>query len=390
MNRPSKSICFVNPLTLFGTVGGAEVQIYYLAAEALKRNWSVSYVTQPEQIPKQIPEELRRDFRFIPFDQSGDEKKDLAGMSQVLTSIDADLYYQRGRKLWTWFTGEFARKSGKPLIYAASMDLDCKKHKFVFRRTGGLKAVYKNISRMSGDRKLDKLTLQGIHQASQILAQTEQQKTGFKKNLGLESFLFPNIHPVPESASIVKSSPPVVLWLATVKAWKQPEVFIRAAENLQHLSCRFILAGQLSDSRLIDPIRKAEASLNNFEYHPDISFEESNRLIGRASLFVNTSRNEEGFPNTYIQAWLRQTPTLTLRFDPDEVIQKHRLGEHCGSVRRLEKAIESYIESPQKRQEAGKRARHYAIEHHGLEKKAEDFFELAARLTASPSRPSVH
>ena len=86
------------------------------------------------------------------------------------------------------------------------------------------------------------------------------------------------------------------------------------------------MVGAMSDKRYVPLIEEARR-LANFSYDGPASLDDVNRLLDSAHVFVNTSvALGEGFPNTFIQAWLRGTPVLSLEVDPDSLLADGNLG----------------------------------------------------------------
>ena len=75
----------------------------------------------------------------------------------------------------------------------------------------------------------------------------------------------------------------------------------------------------------------------------------------------------EGFPNTFVQAWLRSVPVVSLQFDPDDVIHNEGLGFHSGDFGQLCNHIERLANDEALRATIGARCRAFAQTNHGLD-----------------------
>lgn len=351
-----RRICFVNHHYLKYNIGGAEVQMYILAKEFVKRDWDVYYVS--EDIPEYQIEDGIKLVPFLPKSNNLIEKNEL--LSHLLLEINADVYYQRGRREYTYYLARFCVQYNKKFIFAISMNIDCKRNKFLFRRTRKKIYLLKNIIYFKKNFLLDKYSLYGMRNASIVLSQTIQQKSILEKKLKIKSIIIRNVHPIPSNQNITKDKPPLVLWLATIKHWKQPEIFLKCVRKLSKLNCKFIMAGNLLDKNYSIMIKELKNQNHNFHFFNDVSYYYSNELIGKASVFVNTSRLEEGFPNTFIQSWMRKTPTISLNFDPDNVIKRENIGRHSKNFIDLIKDIKEIINDEKLRGKMGENAQNYA------------------------------
>lgn len=367
-----KSICFVNPYTVHNSIGGAEVQNQILAEESVKRGYQVYFITYPAEIPKNNSSKIN----YISFNETGNLEEDIKNFTRIVDEINPDIIYQRGRKLWTIYVGAYLKKRTVKLVFASSMDIDCYKHKFLFRKPRSLRDIYKRIKVFNENYKIDKYSLETINHATIVLSQTEKQKELFLKNLNISSIQFPNIHPSVEEDLQKKSDPVKILWIANIKRWKQPEVFLRLARELKDLDCSFLMAGELSKPRYRNEIDLTAKINPNFNYLGAVAFEKSNKLMAEADIFINTSDLEEGFPNTFIQSWLRKTPTISLNFDPDNLITKHQLGYVTNTFDLLVKKTTKLVLDKDLRKEIGNRASKFAHKNYSTERKSDEFFNI--------------
>jgi len=355
------TILFSDPHIIGETIGGAEVQLWILATCFCKSGWKVHYITDAALSERQREGVNLHSLSSFKQDQYREK------FFSILASINPDIIYQRGRKSHTGLVGQYAEKTNTPFIFSTSMDIDCQRHKELGRLFQHPKDFLMKLRLLSRRFKQDVSTLRGMRQATVILTQSELQKGLLNKNLALESRVFRNLHPVPDKDLTEKNQPAMVLWLASVKCWKRPELFIELAELLRSYDFQFILAGRLVDRELYES-QLHDYSKNNpdFKYIKNVDLEKSNELIGKASIFVNTSEPFEGFPNTFIQSWLRNTVTLSLNVDPDHLIADNVFGFMSGDIATMSAQIIELLQNNDLRYEMGKNAREFAIKNFGL------------------------
>jgi glycosyltransferase involved in cell wall biosynthesis len=95
-----------------------------------------------------------------------------------------------------------------------------------------------------------------------------------------------------------------------------------------------------------DLFRRIEAearALPNVTFQGAIPYLDIGRLFDRARIFANTS-DLEGFPNTYLQAWVRGIPVVAT-FDPDGVIKSAGLGSSHSTVAEMNQGLERLLRS---------------------------------------------
>jgi glycosyltransferase involved in cell wall biosynthesis len=125
-------------------------------------------------------------------------------------------------------------------------------------------------------------------------------------------------------------------------------------------------------------VRAAAARLPNVTMPGAVRYSETGALFDRAKIFLNTS-SIEGFPNTFLQAWIRGVPVVSF-FDPDSLVQREVLGRTASSVDEMREAIQDLLDKDDDRQLIGRRAREYASREytHGV---AARYLELLDRHT---------
>jgi glycosyltransferase involved in cell wall biosynthesis len=161
---------------------------------------------------------------------------------------------------------------------------------------------------------------------------------------------------------------PYVAWVGMLRQPKRPDFLIEIAQRSTQI--KYVVCGGPTTHR--SPLGYGEKIINRLRELPNIDFrgqvppEEAERVIAEAAVLVCTS-DQEGFPNTFLQAWSHGTPVLTLQVDPDSIIKRHKLGAVTGTIDAAVEQVERLLASPEERQVIAIRARDYVASCHSEE-----------------------
>jgi glycosyltransferase involved in cell wall biosynthesis len=283
---------------------------------------------------------------------------DAPQLLRALRGIRPHVIYQRIGCAYTGIAALYAGRSGARLIWHASSDADLEP---------ALRVPERNFVR----RRLERTLLNyGIRHADIVVTQTRRQDEALRRNFGRDAdAVIANFHPDPTEQHSV-AGPARVLWVANLKRLKQPDAFLRLAASLADLrDVRFVMVGAASteagESEWNRAMQQQIAALPNVDYLGQRPQDEVNRLLSNATLFVNTSLYE-GFPNTFIQAWLRDTPVVSLSVNPDNVFDDESLGYCAGTEARLSEIVRGLLLDDALRRRVAARAGAHAREFHSM------------------------
>jgi glycosyltransferase involved in cell wall biosynthesis len=196
-----------------------------------------------------------------------------------------------------------------------------------------------------------------------------------------------NFHPEPLNHNPrVDSGHLRVIWVANFKPFKNPEIFVDLAESfIGNQGIEFVMIGRPGDPSQYRSLHERINRLKNLTYLGELSIDQVNEEIARSDIFVNTS-SAEGFPNTFIQAWLRGVPVVSYKVDPDGCLSRGGSGILAGSTDRLASAINELLSDRKRLRQLGEAARAYGYANH-TSKQAE---KLVQMLSADWRPPRVN
>jgi glycosyltransferase involved in cell wall biosynthesis len=281
---------------------------------------------------------------------------DFFRLQKALRDFAPDVIYQRVGCAYTGIAALYAERYGIPLIWHLASQSDCQNAPPARQLLGRPHALIET-----------RLAAKGVSGANLVIAQSRDQLDMLLENYGRHADrVIGNFHSVP-AASDKQTDRFTVIWIANLKAVKRPELY-------------FEIAAQLADMKDIDILMVGQAyssaaKKRDFDQalqtHPNVEFlgalpnDEVNHLLERSHLLVNTSRSE-GFSNTFIQAWMRSVPVLTMGVNPDGLLADSFLGRCHSSTTEIANSIRELVGSIAMLKDMGEQSRQYAVRHFSM------------------------
>jgi len=356
MPNPVK-VCFVgfDAWLLFrpaetGHIGGAEVQLYTLARElARDSGFRVDFIVRVENGRSETIDGVT--VHKLPLTHKPGLRGRVAyaaGLWRLMRTIGPDVVVQRAAGSQTALLGLYCALNRKRFAYMTAADSDVEQAMPAWFQGSAAWRAYR-----LGLRLADRVIVQHDRQSQRLM--DNYGKTGIVRPCALEAG---DAMPVGERRNI--------LWVGRCERIKQPEMFISLAHAFPQEPFVMICPPAASGPAYFESVRYEALKQQNMTFVGHVPFSEIGTYFQAAALYVNTSV-QEGFPNTFVQAWLHGAPVVSLAVDPGGVLARHGLGISCdGSQAALETAVSSLLADRPRRERLALNAFAYAHEHHDI------------------------
>jgi glycosyltransferase involved in cell wall biosynthesis len=329
------------------TVGGEPVQQTLLARALARRGHDVSMIVADLGQADGMRYEGVRTFKAYRPDAGVPVLRFIhprwTGLWSALKRADADLYYTSCAGMEVDLLAFFCRQFGKRFVIRSASDSDCDRSRLLVRHARD-RALY----------------AYGLRRADAILVQSDSQARSLSRSYGLASRVAGMLVEPPMTAPTHDLD---VLWVGNVRRVKRPDRVLWLSARLPHVAFHMVGGALPGEEALYAHVRNAAAACGNVTFHGRLSYADAGNLYGRARLLLNTS-DVEGFPNSYLQAWVRGVPVVTL-IDPDGVIGREGLGIAAHGPDQLPGAIASLLGSHGAWQAASDRCRRFMAREFG-------------------------
>lgn len=349
-----KKICFVgldnypvlNPIKGNDYFGGESVQQTLLAKAFRDSGYDVSMIVKDHGQPQgEIIDGIQVWKTFKEHEGLPVLRFFYPRLTSIITALkkaDADIYYQSCASSITGIVARFCKKNNRKFIFRLAHDSDC--------------IPGKQIIRFWRDRKLYEY---GLRRTTLIAAQGFKQVDLLKKHYQIDSIPVNMTVELPDNSDdVVKDID--VLWVNNYRDFKRPELVLELAKLLPEYNITMIGGSLPGHEALFDNINKQSVNIDNLNVIGPIPYHDVNRFFLRAKVFINTSE-WEGFPNSFLQAWIRGVPVVSF-FDPDDLIVNQSMGLVPKDVNDMASNIKHILSDNAVRAKIAETAKKYVIE----------------------------
>ena len=368
VTQKAPSLCFVaphlypvlDPATKVDFVGGAEVQQDYISRECARRGYGVSVVSldfgqvDGASISNVTIYKTHKPGAGLPGVRFFHPR--LTKLWAALKRADADVYYVRCAGMLAGVVAVFCKRYSRTFIYNGAHDTDFEPGKHLIRF------------------KRDVLLYEfGLKHADLVIAQNRRQQELARHYYHLLSVLIPNCYALPNGYNPTPDEKrTTILWVSTMREWKRPELFLALAKALPRY--KFIMVGGPSNygtDSYYNMLCDRAAGIENLTMTGFVPYDQVDGHFDNACLFINTSISE-GFPNTFLQAWARGVPTVSL-FRLQGSASDIMPGSYVDTYEELLEQVTCLMGDEHKRIEMGRACEYYYRNNHQVEKIVDRF-----------------
>lgn len=346
-------------------IGGESVQQTLLARALARRGWEVSMVVRDHGQQDGAAWHGVRTFKAyragagLPVMRFFHPR--LTGLWSALTRADAAIYYTSCAGMEAGIVALFCRRHGRRFVFRTASDSDCDPSRLLIE--------------YARDRWLYAL---GLRRADAILVQSTAQRVSLALHYGLPSRVAAMLveHAAPAAARDID-----VLWVSNIRREKRPDRLLDLAAALPHRNVHVVGGPLPGEAALYRDFTQRVAMHANVQFHGRLSYAKAAARYSRARLLVNTS-DVEGFPNSYLQAWARGVPVVTL-IDPDGTIEREGLGIAVPSAAMMPGAINRLLSDAAGWQSCSERCTAFMAREHGEDQALAVYIETFNRLVGA-------
>jgi glycosyltransferase involved in cell wall biosynthesis len=349
-----------------GVVGGAEVDLYYLATElARDPMYQLSFLCADYGQPLEERRKHVRVFRSVNFRRSS-----VVGawhIWQGMKKANAHIYMMKTISFGMFLVAFY-----------------CWLHRrhFVFRTSnkGSCDGTYVKAHPVMG-----RLYKWALRSAARVFVQNKEDIDDLHRCTGVRAEAVPNGHRIP--ARPMNRMPDTILWVGRSVAIKQPYHFLELARRCPDIHFTMICQRATGDQQYMQLVHQV-SGIANLEFIENVPFDRMSDFYQRAQVLVNTS-DAEGFPNTFIEACQYEVPILSLAVDPDGFLTTYDCGVCChGDMDAMAMSLQSLLQG-HRYQRLGQQARAYVEANHDIARVAKVYKTVFQSLSSKGTRRMV-
>jgi len=327
------------------TFGGATVQLYNYALEMAKYHDVYCLVGETEISDNERFNSLNILFTFS---KNDGYLKRIVKFHKTLRSIGPDVVIQRGLTRISTFLALYCIIFKISYVFMFAHDREARGR---FQRSNRFNQLYPLL----------------LCWARYLVVQNDFQQGSIPGIFKKKTFKIPSGYEIEKDFSFEKKG---VLWVSRLEPWKRPELCIELAMKNPDIPFTMIAPIDPNDAEYGESIHKIAKNIRNITIIDFVCFSEIDAFFRSARVFLNTSE-EEGFPNTFIQACKNRTPIVSLNVNPDGFISRFSTGVFCsGNFDKMNNSISDICHNDSLFAKYSDMAYDYVLRHHSIKTNA--------------------